>query len=155
MVGNKPEISFNFDAILPRNEALGYGGVSLDEYMAKTDVTARLIIKTMYRINELFRDYEKMMIDKDVFRDKADISTGELVLGTAKTPAPPWNTYNDLANAFDALIESTYYFQDIFSEESEVLRDERLDSKEFHSMLDSYKIVEKSYKKERKKFDKK
>ena len=150
-VDKKTEV--NMDALLPRNKALGFGGPTREEYLARTDAIFLEIHASMGGLKDLFRKYEKMIINENEFIQGGQDYSDSLYTSTREIPGPPWDDCRELAAAFEAMVSATGHFQNIFAPESEVFKSERFNSEVFYERLNEYTRLEGVYAAERKKYN--
>lgn len=150
---SEPQISINLDALLPRQEEIGYGGLTKDEYLQQVDTSSDSIISIMNTMRSNFRDFEKLKMSESLFKEQSEKLSDDLYDLSQKLPEPPVNDCTDLNKAFLSLVEASVYFQDLFAPDSDIFIDTRLDTEEFYSKLNTFATAQGVYTAERKKYE--
>lgn len=151
--GSEPQINMNSDALLPRQEDIGYGGLSREEYITRVDEASESLQSIMNQMRSNFREYEKLTMSESVFKEQSETLSDELYELTRNLPEPPVNDCAELNTAFHSLVESTMYFQDLFAPDSGIFDSRRLDTEEYYAKLNAFSTAQGVYSAERKKFD--
>lgn len=151
--GSEPQININTDALLPRQEEIGYGALTLDEYLNQVDEVSDSLKNIMSQMRSNFRDYEKLTLSESAFKEQSESLSDELYELTQNLPEPPVNDCAELNSAFHSLVESTIYFQDLFAPDSGVFESKRLDTEEYYAKLNAFTAAHGAYAAERTKFE--
>jgi len=144
--GTQPETELNLDALLPRQGNPAYEDEACVEYALLAEDTGQQITAGMRTMDRIYRDYEKLRIEEEVFLRRGRKAAENLVEITSDLPVVPYDgSCSSLEDSFLGLVESTYYFQDIFNPDYGLFDDNRLDMKEYLNELNGYLVREKEF----------
>jgi hypothetical protein len=131
----KPVIEYQMDALLPRHTVMGYSGLPREVYIEEAEKLANDMYSAVKEIRELLKKYEEMSIENAQFKEKALKQAEALAIATETLPEPPWNDCVRLDEIFVELVESTYYFQELFGPDSNLFSGRRLNTTELSEEL--------------------
>ncbi len=131
----KPVIEYQMDALLPRHTVMGYSGLPREVYIEQADKVANDLYAAAKEIRDLLKQYEEMSIEDAAFKEKARKQADALAVAIETIPEPPWNDCVKLDEIFLRLVDSSYYFQELFGPDSNLFSGRRLNTTELADEL--------------------
>jgi len=131
----KPVIEYQMDALLPRHTVMGYSGLPREVYIEQADKVANDLYAAAKEIRDLLKQYEEMAIEDAAFKEKARKQADALAVAIETIPEPPWNDCVKLDEIFLRLVDSSYYFQELFGPDSNLFSGRRLNTTELADEL--------------------